>query len=63
MAKFTPGKITDEEVQIDGNEMKLNLTIQSKTFSTGKKGFFRQGSYTTPDGKKYRLNIQAFETK
>ena len=60
MAKFNPGKLTDEDVQVT-DVMKLTLELPAKTFSSGKKGFFRQGIYETPEGKKYRLNLQAYE--
>jgi len=63
MAKFQPGKITDEEVQISDDGMKLTLTLPHKTFSSGRKGFFKQGMYTAPDGTQYRLNMQAYKVE
>ena len=63
MAKFNPGKITDDEVRVSDEGMALGLTLPPKTFSSGKEGFFRQGMYTTPDGVKYRLNLQAYRVE
>lgn len=60
MAKFNPARIADEEVKIVSDGMELNMKIPSKTFSTGKEGFFKQGIYVAPDGTKYRLNLQAY---
>ena len=64
MAQFNPSIITNDEVEIIEDEMNLNIKIPSKIFSSGKKGFFRQGIYKDPtNGKRYRLNLQAFEIK
>ena len=63
MAKFQPGAITEEEAQITEDGLKLSLTLPHKTFSSGKKGFFRQGMYTDTDGTKYRLNLQAYKVE
>ena len=63
MAKFKPAAITEEEAQVTEEGLKLSITIPHKTFSSGKKGFFKQGMFTTTDGQKYRLNLQAYEAK
>jgi len=63
MAKFQPPSISDSEVAITTEGMKVNMTLPAKTFSTGKNGFFKQGMLTAPDGKKYRINFQAYEVK
>jgi hypothetical protein len=59
--KFNPGTITDDEVEINEDGMNLNIKIPPKKFSSGKNGFFRQGIYKDTSGKRYRLNLQAFE--
>jgi hypothetical protein len=61
MAEFTPPAITENEVQVTEEGMKITMTLPAKTFSTGKNGFFKQGMLTTSDGKKYRINFQAYE--
>ena len=60
MAKFNPGTIAEDQAQVTDDGLILNLTLPHKTFSSGKKGFFKQGIFTTSDGTKYRLNLQAF---
>lgn len=63
MAKFNPGTITEDQAQVSDEGLALSLTLPHKTFSSGKKGFFRQGMYTAPDGTKYRLNLQAYKVE
>lgn len=63
MAKFVPPTINENEVQVTSEGLKINMTLPAKTFSTGKNGFFKQGLLTTSDGKKYRINFQAYEAK
>lgn len=61
--KHKPVPITEEEVQVVEEGLKLDMIVPHKVFSSGKKGFFRQGFFTTPDGQKYRINLQAYEAK
>lgn len=63
MAKFQPDSISNQNAEVTNDGLKLNITLPHKTFSTGKKGFFKQGMLTTSDGKKYRINLQAYEAK
>jgi hypothetical protein len=63
VAKFIPPTISESEVQVTSEGMKITMTLPAKTFSSGKNGFFKQGILTTSDGKKYRLNFQAYESK
>jgi hypothetical protein len=61
MAKFTPEKITTKQVDVTEEGLKLDLTLPPKEFKSGKKGFFKQGLVEASNGKKYRLNFQAYE--
>ncbi len=61
MAKFQPASISTDEVNVTDEGMRVSMTLPSKTFSTGKNGFFKQGLLTLPDGRKYRINFQAYE--
>ena len=49
------------ELQVTDVGLVVNITLPPKKFKTGKEGFFKQGIYYLQDGKKYRINFQAYE--
>ena len=60
MAQYVPEIIKDATAEISESGLKLGITLPHKTFSSGKKGFFKMGMLTV-GGKKYRINLQVYE--